>query len=88
MQLKNKINALVKEFVKSTGKAPDMSSYNRNMGIPRARSPKIEEEDFSEAKAKSMHSSKVIQSQLGMLGQGNQIHTTNVNCFNISCHVL
>lgn len=76
MQLKNKINYLVKEVVKSTGKAPDMSSHMRSQNpLPRARSPKMEEEDFSEGKPKTMHSSKVI-------------HTTNVNCFNISCHVL
>ena len=29
MQLKNKINTLVKEVVKSTGKAPDFSSHSR-----------------------------------------------------------
>lgn len=42
MQLKNKINTLVKEVVKSTGKAPDLGGYQRGATqLRRAKSPKL-----------------------------------------------
>ena len=79
MQLKNKINTLVKEVVKSTGKAPDLSSYTRGATqLHRAKSPRIQ----------NVQSQEFTETKPNTLLLRGPVHTTNVNCFNISCHVM